>query len=208
MKKSTRVMVGTAGVSAVVAGVALTGGTSAYFYDADGFDIGGEACTLALDLREPVTASVNEATGGTEVVRTAEGTSLRFANLEPGDQVRVVATASNAGDCAGDMYVQLGDLEGDQAFLDALVVTEGRPFGVSRRQSAPLTQVAGGPAALGATAPGATQRLILELEVPLGDRGQLNEIQGTSFSFDLDYGLVQTGQSPGTDLDVEDDDAV
>ncbi|MEJ5945656.1 hypothetical protein WDZ17_10170 [Pseudokineococcus basanitobsidens] len=206
MKNSTRVLVGSAGVSAVVAGVALTGGTSAYFYDAGGVGVGGEACTLELDLRQPVTASVNEGTGGTEVVRSDDGASVSFANLEPGDSVRVVATARNAGDCAGDMYAQLGDLEGDDAFLDALVVTDARQFGVTRRQSAPLTEVAGGgPVALGATGAGQTQRLTLAFEVPLGERGDGNEIQGTTFAFDLDLGLVQTGQSPGTDLDVEDE---
>ena len=130
MNNKKKLLIGSLSTAAVVAGVAMTGGTSAYFYDletSDGNLLG--ACSLDLvasgapDIQQTAgsaaditVSSVVDAAGTTD----GPGTSwdgpmvgglyqVGIGAMEPGDMFTVTIPLDNAGKCAGELF---GDIRG------------------------------------------------------------------------------------------------
>lgn len=107
-------------VAAVVAGVAATGGTSAYFYDLERSENNSlSACSLDL-VQQTVSvdqvgwAEDNPKTNATEMQSQADKnvsvvgagglSTITLGELQPGDAFDVTINMENEGNCAGEMW--------------------------------------------------------------------------------------------------------
>lgn len=120
MQTKKKVLIGGLSSLAVAAGVAMTGGTSAYYYDLERSD-GNKLAACSLDLVEDQvqvtqTAFGDEVTDPLDsqavVTTTSNDTpdnpgalsTIMIENMLPGDAFRVDITLRNAGSCAGEMW--------------------------------------------------------------------------------------------------------
>ena len=134
MQTKKKVLIGGLSSLAVAAGVAMTGGTSAYFYDLENSRANRiAACSLDLVADKPtviqtadgspngsdatIDVSDNPDPGGPwgagtpwEDDDTAGGLyQVSIGNMEPGDAFKVTIPVRNDGDCIGELW---GDLRG------------------------------------------------------------------------------------------------
>lgn len=134
MQTKKKVLIGGLSSLAVAAGVALTGGTSAYFYDLE-MSKGNKiaACSLDLVAQEPtIQQTADGSPGGSPALTvvsvgpqagggtTGTGTpweapfvgglySVNIGGMEPGDEFTVTIPVDNEGECIGELW---GDLRG------------------------------------------------------------------------------------------------
>ena len=127
MNKKAKIALGGLGVGAVVAGAALTGGTSAYFYDLEQ-QTGNSVEACGFDLTYASTSTQTATGADPQLVAPQQPASqavvnpsgaINIQNVEPGDQFEVIVTLDNLGDCAGDLW---GDM--DQHFDQENSLTE------------------------------------------------------------------------------------
>lgn len=211
MNGKVRALVGATGVSAVVAAVALSGGTSAFYYDSQ--HITGNsvtACTFGLGVESKTIQTDSQ--GEHATVDTNANHAITISNLEPGDKFQTTYTLSNTsaeGQCAGDLWADISGhskdayqnpspnaLENDLKVTLMGSVDDGAPTTIAANvQYNQLATIL--PAKIqSALAAGHKYTLTATYGVPLGARGDFNEIQGKSIGFNVDFGLVQVGQDP------------
>lgn len=228
MNKKQKLLIGGASVSAVVAGVALTGGTSAFYYDMEqqtGNSI--EACDF--DLTQSV--ETVKTTTGVPVTQSTAGSqpgAITISNVEPGDTFRSTITLSNIGSCAGDLWADIdqhsddenGTLEpeanegGDDTpggdlggYMKVSVLQGATP--ISGLQDVTLASLATLlPSNVDSTfAGGDTTTLVLEFVAPVnaanpGGRADENKIMTDAYTFELDFALAQQGYMPASPGDL------
>jgi predicted ribosomally synthesized peptide with SipW-like signal peptide len=122
MQTKKKVLIGGLSSLAVAAGVALTGGTSAYYYDLERSE-GNRFAACSLDLRERAMLvkqvafahddgdgttgeSVEDTQASSNVSDNGDGalSTISLSNLQPGDAFEVKIGLRNAGSCAGEMW--------------------------------------------------------------------------------------------------------
>lgn len=125
MNGKVRALVGATGVSAVVAAVALSGGTSAFYYDSAHFTGNSiSACGLGVAVKAHTTQDADKGLGNNslavinggsdaDVQATADkGHAIDITNVQPGDYFRTDFTVQNTGTCVGDLWA---DISGEDA---------------------------------------------------------------------------------------------
>lgn len=125
MNNKKKLLIGSLSTAAVVAGVAMTGGTSAYYYDLERSE-GNSLSACSLDLvqqgvhikqvgwaeDDETTVAEEEQSQATSVVTanpevgTNPGalSTIALDNLQPGDAFEVTIKLKNAGSCHGEMW--------------------------------------------------------------------------------------------------------
>jgi len=217
MNKKTRALIGGAGVSAAVAAVALSGGTSAFFYDVQtvennsisscGFEL-ESAATVVAHPYSGVNTSRNLAS---QVLASSEGSNILVEKMQPGDGFTATLTVTNSGDstCAADAWWDINypisgiDGSGNPVTNPGAGV---QPFtqALQTSLSGDTSSTAGNldeliyesPEKLGRVAPGASKSVVINVSWPLGARSEGNELMDHSVSFTLDYALSQVGINP------------
>jgi hypothetical protein len=213
MQYKLKLMIGGASVVAVAAGAALTGTTSAYFYDLEKSTGNvAEGCDFDLTYRlSGAGASGGNVNGGND--------SFTLENLQPGESRTANVYVRNAGSCAGDAYFDIDnpvdaengvtEPEAEAGDADAAGDVGEIVQVTARRYSAggpvyfngSLNDFAAAPPTLVDGDFGAAdgQNLYFTFTVPNGARGAENALMTDSFTFDMDMAMVQDGQvTPGT----------
>lgn len=111
MNKRTRALIGATGVSVVVAATALTGGTSAFFYQVEtNTENGIESCAFDIDPTTTVTLTpydVASSQMSNEVDEAVTQSQINVANMQPGDAFTAKIELTNIGDCAADLWTDI-----------------------------------------------------------------------------------------------------
>jgi hypothetical protein len=213
MQKRNKAIVAGLSVSAVAAAVALTGSTSAYYYDLEtshGNKIA--ACGFDLTYKGEVDGDPSEKATFTDGKLTIDG-------VEPGDAFSALYTVGKVGDCETDLYIS-----GSAASLENTIIDPEADAGdetASRgelHESITVSLPGVHPALQNMPAPESLEimqfhheaidnwfdshddvRVRLDVNVPKGAAGDHNEIMTDSFEYDFDLQMVQEG-APAPEL--------
>lgn len=205
MNKKTRALIGGAGVSAAVAAVALTGGTSAFFYDVE--TIGGNSigsCSLSIDpVTTVTTAGYDNEEGAADqmVVGDTSANVVKVSNMQPGDAFTADITLTNTGTCNGDMWADINyplDFAKDSAFAQALKAnvkindSELGTYDFGDLSYAFPYMVASN------VEDGTATTITVTVTWPQGTRGEesVAELEDQTLKFTVDYAIVQNGIDP------------
>jgi predicted ribosomally synthesized peptide with SipW-like signal peptide len=220
MQKRNKAIVAGLSVSAVAAAVALTGSTSAYYYDLETSENSIQACGFDLEYSANVTKG--ETQYGSAIVDNTGAVVIK--NVAPGDSFDVTIDLKNVGNCAGTLWGQVtnvknmengltepekegGDVAGTEGELGdfvkisvPLLGSEGPTLNEipwpAMTSARPMVEIPAGFDLAKDLMP-----ITLRIDVPLGENaGDNNKIMTDSFELDFDLALVQNGQHPGTDL--------
>ena len=213
MKKQHKVIVGGLGAGALALGVALTGGTSAYFYDDETQQATFQAGSVDLVTTGAI-ASQNINPLGTVTYDPATKT-LSASNLQPGDTFVYDVAFKNAGSLNAFPYMSwkvLNDNENGVNEAEGADPTAGvgeldnvmtvrfdiDAFGSSANGTpTPVSNTFyGQPAPIGlswAMEPGLTRHAKFTFKVPNGGQGAENQIMTDSFDLKIDFALTQVG---------------
>ena len=115
MNNKKKLLIGSLSTAAVVAGVAMTGGTSAYYFDAESaLNNSFEACDFDLVRQNTNIIQTGFAEGGTQTqaqgVAESSGAGnigINLSNLQPGDAFDVVIDLKNVGTCEGELWADI-----------------------------------------------------------------------------------------------------
>lgn len=200
MNKKTRALIGGVGVSAAVAAVALTGGTSAYFYDVETVT-GNSIASCGIEIEPSTVVTTNGYNASSQIhATTTSGNVIGVTNMQPGDSFTADVTLKNAGSCAGDIWADINfplDYQADDSFAQALqasVSIDGNPqgtfpFGELSYRYPDLIKA-------GVTAGHSTDLSVTVLFPESGVRGGENALEDKSLEFTIDYAVVQEGIDP------------
>ena len=114
MNNKKKLLIGSLSTAAVVAGVAMTGGTSAYYYDLERSE-GNRLSACSIDLEEQdVRITQTQSGDETDLAHsqadvnssTSSGglSTITLDNLVPGDIFKVEIDLKNVGSCSGEMW--------------------------------------------------------------------------------------------------------
>jgi predicted ribosomally synthesized peptide with SipW-like signal peptide len=215
MQKRNKAIVAGLSVSAVAAAVALTGSTSAYYYDLETSENKIKAC--GFDLQYDAEVDPAEDNYGSAMV--TEGGSVVIKNVAPGDSFAVTVTLANVGACEGDLWAQVNDVRNQENGVTEPERTSGDDatdgeLGDHVTISVPELGVGGvtmntvpwhllsGATKLG-TMPAdfGPVSATINIDVPKGGgAGDVNDIMTDSFELDFDLALVQRDEAPGPEL--------
>ncbi|GAB2727119.1 SipW-dependent-type signal peptide-containing protein [Nocardioides pakistanensis] len=205
-------------IAAVAAGVAATGGTSAFYYDAETFTNSIEACGFDLSYETVVAEGKTNDPNNTDAVVVNNSGNISITGVHPGDYYEVAVKVQNLGDCGGELWLQVDDISNlENGFTDeesqagdtgpagelGEYVQIGIPGvgGTSIKNVGWFSAPQNVSGVLGDLSPTDVWQGTIYVDVPLGNRSDGNQIMTDSFSFALDLALVQDGQNPGAQLD-------
>lgn len=208
MNGKVRALVGATGVSAVVAAVSLSGGTSAFFYDAQHFNNNSiTACTLKL---APIVVNTTETDAKTSTVASIpnpDAQSVVIGDLAPGQAFETTYTITNTGSCAGDLYADIssenyqpGSSKNNPLWDAIQMEVKGGTVDYSNTLGLVADHF---PAKIATLQPQETITLKADYNVPDHkrptplDSGD-NLIQGQQLNFDVDFALSQLNVDPTT----------
>jgi hypothetical protein len=222
MNKKTRALIGGVGVSAAVAAVALTGGTSAFYYKSDTTtDNWFKSCGFNLTSDADVKILKSDVTEGwrdkSQIKSRSHGSSVRIDRMQPGDKFELKFEITNGSkrdhkgkssstcdaDAWWDINFPIQELrdgawvgepqEGELDFTKALTV-DVKGFDNDFTTFDQLMYAP--PQKLGKLKPGQTAEVKVNVHWPLGNREDGNDLMNHGVKFTLDYALSQVGTNP------------